>query len=215
MGKLLAAPTVLAAVGCFLIALGTSTRVWVATSQPAVYNAQNATLDHFGLWQACVVSTPQGDTSCAGVNYWCDMQVCGWINFWNAVCVTYPIWALDNCAAYQATRAFAIMALSFTFFGAISLGAASGFLDSMRFGRSGGLITSIGGIFGMMAMAIFVGSIYNGTGTNGQDINSVFKLDWSFGVFTAGWALCFIAGLLGLGIASRLEKQVNVATEMS
>jgi len=157
-----AAVTALLNVGCllfFLIALGAS--YW-----------ESATSVHVGLFQYC------GAGTCYTIDSSCDVSS-------NGVSVSLADDFGFSCSSFNAVRAFTFLAM---FTSALSLVLMLVYIikgnESLKIPVC--VLLLVQGIFGMIAMAIFVGKVY--TSPNGISTS----YDYSFGLEVAAWTLSMV-----------------------
>jgi len=99
--------------------------------------------------------------------------------------------AVDNCSAYQATRAMTIIGTIFLIIGS-SVMVVSICINSRNLSTAGGVGTFLGGFFLMIAFAVFYAQIFKG-----NDLDTIAGIAWSYILLIVAWPLAVIAGLIG------------------
>lgn len=163
-------------------------------------------VEHLGLWVVCYKERTLDETSCGYVGSSCNADIC-WIrtssnsNDDKKTCKKNRVSVIDNCAAYQAVRAMAIIGTIFLIIGS-SLLVVSSCFSSKALIRSGAILTFLATLFLMIAFAVWTAEIYRQPG-----LNDIGKIGWSFILFIVAWPLAFLASLLGCFAAAREKRE--------
>lgn len=108
---------------------------------------------------------------------------------------------VQNCSAYQATRAMTIIGTLFLIVAA-SLLVVAVCVDSGALAATGGLMSAIAGIFLMIAFAVFLASVVRQGG-----IDALGNIGWSFILLIVAWPLCILAAVFGCLASALREKE--------
>lgn len=125
------------------------------------------------------------------------------------MCLDARVVPIDNCAAYQATRAMTIIGTIFLIVGAAVL-VVSVCINSRNLSTAGGANTFAAGFFLMIAFAVFYARIFKG-----NDLDTIASIGWSFILLIVAWPLAIIAGLLGCFASFSSSKAQQGAYEDS
>lgn len=158
-------------------------------------------LDRFGLWVGCHLaqSVPQPTLSCGYIGASCFSNICWERNKEDIQCLDARVQPIDNCSAYQATRAMTIIGTLFLIMGA-SILVVSVCITSRELNTAGAVCTLIGGLFLMIGFAVFFDAVFN-------PLNEIASIAWSFVLLIIAWPLAILAGLLGITTSFTGAKQ--------
>lgn len=138
-------------------------------------------------------------TSCGYIGSSCYSNVCWIRNGDDERCKDARVKPVSNCSAYQATRAMTIIGTIFLIAGASVL-VVSVFVTSRSLSSSGSLCTFLGGLFLMIAFAVFYDNIV-------RPLNDIAGIGWSFILLIIAWPFAILAGLSGIIFTMLSPKQ--------
>jgi hypothetical protein len=155
-----------------LLIVATSTDYWVSGS-----NVLGEV--HSGQWEICG-SPSIGKTSiCSDIDTHCN--IC--LDDNGKLCT-----GLDDCQALNASRVLTVLSVVFTCSATLALFVTVS-AKSVTAKSIAGLINTLSGILGLISMILFLEKVKP---HSFKDLS----LDYSFTLFTIGWALAFVSGLL-------------------
>lgn len=220
------APSVATLVAAFLsfaslvlVAISMATNYWVrfddrasevSSLNPIETNSQltgltlEYDLHYFGLWVGCHLERNFDKKSCGYIGSSCYSNICWVRNKEDEVCKDARVKPVNNCSAYQATRAMAIIGTIFLIAGA-SILVVSIFVTSRNLLSLGALCTFIGGFFLMIAFAVFYDNIF-------RRLDDIASIGWSFILLIVAWPLAMLAGLSGI-ISTMLSPKQEAEQE--
>lgn len=196
-------------VSLILVAIAMATNYWVRMDDrvpgadpsplnPLLVNSEltnlvvNYDLDYFGLWVGCYKERDFGsEVSCGYIGSSCYAEICWIRNGADTTCLDRRATPVQNCSAYQATRAMTIIGTLFLIFGA-SLLLVSICVSSRSLSTSGAVCTFVAGFFLMIAFAVFYKNVFKD-----GPLDPLGRIGWSFKLLIAAWPIAILASLLG------------------
>lgn len=128
--------------------------------------------------------------SCGYIGSSCYSNICWVRNEDDKKCKDSLVTPISDCAAYQATRAMTIIGTLFLIAGS-SILVVSVCIASKALPTSGAICTFLGGLFLMIAFAVFYQEIF-------RDLREIAGIGWSYILLIVAWPLAVVAGLIGM-----------------